>query len=125
MTARFRVRTSADFALVERHVSFLYSSSFSSEESGGSASVLRSASFLRFRVRCLYRTGRVPTWYAADGRLAISLEREWPAGGVGGWVTVATARDDAQAYDDSWGRTERDFDRAEEECEEEDAAASA
>ena len=92
---RFRVRSLADFAAVESHVSIL----FSSPSSG--ASLLRSASFLRFRMRCLYRACKaVPPWYAPDGRLLVSLERAAP-GEPGGWVTVAT-REDARSYDDSW-----------------------
>jgi hypothetical protein len=112
MAATFRVRSAVDFARVERHASFLFSSSFSGEEGSG-ASFLRSASFLRFRMRCLYRAGRVPPWHAPDGRLAITIEREAP-GRSGGWVSVAPAQDNATTYDDSWGLGEVDGDEEEE-----------
>ena len=111
MASRFRVRSPADFARVEGHVSSL----FLSTSSG--ASILRSASFMRFRMRCLYRACRsVHPWHAPDGRLVVSLERGAP-GGSGGWVTDAP-RDDAHNYDNSWDGKDDDVGEADEADEE-------
>ena len=111
-TARFPVRSPSDFAEVERHVA----SHLSGE--GDRCSFIRSAAFLRFRVRCLYRPkARVPPCWAEGGRLHLAFEREAPRR-AGGWVTVAI-RDGEGAwdYDDSWGIASAD------EGEEEEAEA--
>ncbi len=107
--ARFHVHTAPDFEEVKRHVS----NSLSCE--GNRCAFLRSASFKRFRMRCLYRSGRVSVspphdlCWVADGRLVLELERESPRS-RGGWVTVVTAPECAMptGYDDTWNEEQED-----------------
>ena len=115
-SARFRVLTAPDFEEVERHVS----NSLSCE--GNRCAFLRSASFKRFRMRCLYWWGWVSadpphdSCWVADGRLVLELVRETPRT-KGGWITVVTGPECAMpsGYDNTWN----------EELEDDDAGADA
>jgi hypothetical protein len=108
VSARYRVQAPPDFAPVERHVSSLLSGE------GDRCSFLRSASFLRFRVRCLYRPrGRVPPCWTGNGQLVLEFERE-PPPDCGGWVSVvASDRACLCDYDESWGQSPDDEDEGE------------
>lgn len=92
---RFRLRSAADFALVEAYVS--------GQMLGGGdrCAFLRSAVFTRFRTRCLYRPSeaRARCW----GPNGILLEFARDAAG-GGHVTVSVLDHISQSdFDASWG----------------------
>ena len=95
---KFRVHTPADFARVESYVSTQLSCD------GDRCAFLRSAVFLRFRMRALYkpRESRARCW--GPNGLLLEFSRDKSAGPRSAWVTVSVMDHLSEIdFDASWG----------------------